>query len=348
MKMFVYTHRIDCDGLCSAAILKRYMDSKGIDGNIDFINYDPPEDLERIFRNISEMNGDSEVIIADFGYNDNLKDYADSCIKKFSSNGGKLAWLDHHKWDNTFLENLRKHADITLAKSDELCGAELVYNRYMKGDDVSEAIAKIGRDSDIDEWKTSPPKAKYSLTDPLGSLITYYNYLGTDNKTERRDLLMSIVDKLSTASLDDILSTDFDGPLFDGKLERDWNEYKHLSELKMKECIDNATEFSVGGDRYVVGFSDRILSSSYSGNGLIRQYNADVSIVFHNDGGMSFRRSSNNSAIKCDRLANLFEGGGHEYASGGRMHIRIKDDKDISEAKKLIERTIRNFYKEKG
>lgn len=341
MSIFVYTHRVDCDGMCSAAILKRYISKKKSEGKIGFIDYG--EAAEKAFSEIESLGKDSDVIIADFGCDKDLLKTAEKAITSLNTNGGSLTWLDHHKWDESAVKKISPMAKVRLSKSDEFCGAELSYLEYMKDDSLSQSLAKVGRDSDIDMWKTSPPSPKYAITQPLADLITYYNYLGRDDENKRNDLLLSIVDKLADAPSDVILSKDTAHPFWDALMEEGYREYKTLESSKLEDCLKKANTFNAGGHSYVMSFADRLLSSTTAGNALLREYDTDVAIVLRDTGVLSFRRNNGTKDVKCDGLAKLFGGGGHEFAAGGRLEYGITDEASKNRAEKEIESRIRSY-----
>ncbi len=345
MKVSIYTHRVDCDGICSAAILKRYIEKEHIEGRIDFINYDPRSELAEIFKEIGDLDGESTAIIADFGYNGQVEALAEQAFQKLKSKGGNIVWLDHHKWDDGGRQNLSRFAKIRLSKSDEFCGAELSFLEYMKDDKISEALAKLGRDADLDMWKTNPPSAKYALTLPIGNIITYYNYLGWKDREERRKLLSGLVNKLSKASLQQILTQDFKRPIWDNELESDWEKYRELEVSKLGECLQSSETFKSGNYNCSVGFADDIISSTLACRSMLTKDNTQIAFVFYQDGRLSVRRADSRPNIKCNEIARLFDGGGHEYAAGGNMGIEIQKPEDVLKAKDLIKRRFSEKYK---
>ncbi len=345
MKVSVYTHRVDCDGICSAAILKRYIEKENFEGRIDFINYDPPGELAEIFKEIGDLDSEATAIIADFGCSGGIESLAETAFRKLKSKGGNIVWLDHHKWDDGGRQNLSRFAKIRLSGSREFCGAELSYLEYMKDDKISEALAKLGRDADIDMWKTDPPSPTYALTLPIGNIITYYNYLGGKDREKRRKLLSSLVDKLSKVSLQQILNKDFKQPLWDKDLENDWEKYRGLEVSKLEECLSTAETFKSGSYSCSIGFADDIISSSLACGSLLTKGNTQIAFAFHQDGRLSIRRDNSRLDIKCNKIAKLFGGGGHEYAAGGNLGMEIQNTEDISKAKELIRSRFSTQYK---
>lgn len=342
MATFIYTHKADCDGVCSAAILERYVDLENVDSRVDFIDYGAL--AQKAFSRIEGLAYGSEVIIADFGCDISLLPAAERAISSLNKRGGKLVWLDHHKWDEESVRRLSPLAKVRLSKSDELCGAELSYLEYMGDDELSRRLAAIGRDSDIDMWKTNPPSPSYALTKPLADLITYYNYLANDDDDKRRGLLLSLVRKLSDAPLDRIVGKDFDNPFWDNEMQKDFSEYKKLETSKLEECLGSAETFKAGDYTFVIGISDRVLSTTTVGNALLNRYNADASFVVRETGLISIRRSTGRYSIKCDELAKLFSGGGHEYAAGGKLGYELKDLEAVKLAKSEIIKNVSAHY----
>lgn len=333
MKTFVYSHRRDPDGICSAAILKRHL---GSDGEIDFIDYDPVSELMDTFKEMEGLPKNSTIIIADFGVDPNVWEQVEPIIKNLKEkNGCKIEWSDHHKWDEGLLKEMEKYAEMNVVKSMEACGAELVYKKYMKGDKPSEALAKVGRDHDIDAWTRKPPKPAYALTFPLADLITYYNWLGVENRPKRRELLGRLADKLAKAPEEKLLNTDFGRPFWDAEMEHDLKEYEKVKEKKLDEFLGNAEVLGAGKYNFVLGRPDVLLSTSVAGDKILEKFDkADFAVIVYEDGKMSMRRR--NGEIKCNEIAALFGGAGHEYAAGGRMGFPVKSKEDYQRAKSEI------------
>lgn len=102
MKTFVYSHRRDPDGICSAAILKRHL---GDEGEIDFIDYDPVSELMDTFKEMEGLPKNSTIIVADFNVDPSNWEWVEPILKNLKEkNGCKIEWLDHHKWDEGLLK----------------------------------------------------------------------------------------------------------------------------------------------------------------------------------------------------------------------------------------------------
>ncbi len=341
-KTFVYSHRRDPDGICSAAILKRHLGNEGV---IDFIDFDPVSELMDTFKEMEGLQKNSTIIIADFSVDPGVWNRVEPILKNLKEkNGCKIEWSDHHKWDEGLLKEMGRYAEMNVAKSTESCGAELVYKKYMKGDKVSEALAKVGRDHDIDAWLHKPPKPAYALTFPLADLIIYRNYMAGGDRAGRRKLLNELVDKLAEASEEKLLNTDFGkSPFWDPEMEKEWKGYKKWEAEKFEECSRTADVMTAGKYKYVLGRPDDLLSTSMSSSRLLEKFtDADFSIVVYGDGKMSMRRR--NGEIKCNEIAALFGGAGHEYAAGGRMEFPVKKEEDYQKAKSVIAGRVANLY----
>lgn len=338
---FVYAHRRDPDGICSAAILKRHL---GTEGEINFIDYDPVSELEETFDEMKRLPPGSKIVLVDFGVDESSGDLVKSTVRQLKENGCSIEWLDHHKWEEGLLKEIGEYAGMDVAKSSEACGAELAYKKYMKVDKVSEALAKVGRDSDIDAWNHKPPKPAYALTFPLADLIIYYNYKAGNDRKLRKGLLNKLVDTLAVASEENLLNADFEKPPFwDAEMEMDWKDYNKLQEKKFEECSRSAEVLDAGKYRYVLGMPDDLLSTSMSSSHLLEKFDkADFSIVIYGDGKMSMRRR--NPEIKCNEIAKLFGGAGHEYAAGGRIGFSVKREEDYRKAKTAIAGRVANLY----
>lgn len=337
----VYAHGRDPDGICAAADLKRHL---GNEGEIDFIDYNPVSELMDTFREMEGLPKNSTIIIADFNVDPSNWKRVKPIIKNLKEKQAcKIEWLDHHKWDKGIVDGISKYVDLTLSKSEEACGAELVYRKYMKDDRVSEALAKVGRDSDIDAWSHKPPKPKYALTFPLADLIIYRNYRAGNDRKVRRKLLNGLVDKLAGASVENLLNADFKRPFWDAGMEKEWKDYKKLQGEKVEECSRTAEVINAGKYKCVLGRPDDLLSASVACNYLLEKFgDPDFSIVVYQGGKMSIRRR--NPEIKCGEIAKSFGGGGHDYAAGGRIGFSMERAEDYQRAKTLITERVAKMY----
>jgi oligoribonuclease NrnB/cAMP/cGMP phosphodiesterase (DHH superfamily) len=335
MKLFVYTHKKDLDGISAAAIMYRYAKKNELDAEIDFIDYSPTEELQDTFNRMKGIPSWSTLVLADFGYDANLEPYARTALEELNKRNVMVYWLDHHNWDANFKTEISKLAQLTVAESKESCGAELVYSKFMPDDKVSEALAKLGRDSDIDMWQAVPPTPNFGLTVPLGSVITYRNYTASGDTYKRHDLLFSLVKDLANASLDDLLSKETDTKFFDTNIRKDWESYKGLEKTKLAECINSAELMDIGHYRVAVSRADPIISTTVGGNAIVRNYHVDVSILINEFGTIGIRRD-NGGNVDCSAIARLFGGGGHVFAAGADLGFTVRNEEDLKKAKELL------------
>ncbi len=344
MDLFVYSHKKDCDGIFSAAIMRRYMEKKGLTGRINFIDYGPVNEIRAIFEEMKKIPPKSTVVIVDFGNNEEMEAMQLDVFGTLKRNGSDIFWLDHHMWRNEFKTKLAGMVDLTVtATGDEFCGAELAYRKFMPDDEISSALAKLGRDSDIDMWKRKPPTPKYSLTVPVGNLITYYNYIAGDDYAKRRDMLLKIVEKVSSASLENLLEEDLTKPIFDEELQKDYTKYLAVSSEKLNECLKSTEIFKVNGYAAAVGRVEPLISSTEAGNSIIRRYGVDVAVVLSGKTGLSVRRNNDRSEIDCSEIAKMFNGGGHVFAAGGRLDFEINTDADVKRAKETVKSRVSDY-----
>ncbi len=346
MTWYIYTHKKDLDGITSAAIMQRYLDKNKIAGHIDFIDYSPLEELMEIFAGVTKIPKDSTLVLVDFGANKTMESTALKAFEELHDKNVKIYWLDHHTWDTKFKDALSKYAEITISGSKEHCGAELTYAKFMHDDSISEGLAKLGRDADLDMWEKQPPFPNFGLTECLGNVITYYNYISRGDIRKRQELLFYIVKKLSTASLERILTKDFKNPFLDERLKEDYFAYKRLEESELRKCVDSAENVKFGKYKVVLGFAEPIISTTISGRNLISRYNADVAIVLSEYGSFGIRRSNERIEVDCGAIARLFNGGGHVFAAGGELGFKIKNKEDLEKAKELIKSRLNPFFAE--
>lgn len=344
MAWYIFTHKKDLDGITSAAIMQRYLDKNKIEGHIDFIDYSPLEELTVMFAHMANIPRDSTLVLVDFGENKTMEDIALRTFEELHKKNVSIHWLDHHNWDPKFKKELSKYAEITVSGSKEHCGAELAYAKFMPDDSVSEGLARLGRDADLDMWEKQPPSPNFGLTECLGNVITYYNYIARGDLKRRRELLLYIVKKLAAASLEKILTKDFKNPFLDDKSKEDYFTYKKLEASELRKCIDSAEKTNLGEYTLVISFAEPIITTTVSGRNLISHYNADIAIVLQESGSFGIRRNKDKTQLDCAEIARLFNGGGHVFAAGGEIGFKINNKEELEKAKGLIKARLTSFF----
>lgn len=293
MKVMIFSHESDLDGLYSAAIgLMRYPQAMtvflgyGIDNFNKLGNF--IHSATRYSSSSKEVGG--KIIIADLGLNDELIETCRKIFSDASSNAWKIMWVDHHPWSDQAIEAVKPFVEIVLDASGRKCAAELMYETILPGNKVAEKLASMAHTMDF--------FTNNQYLTPISELIRYYQTFP--------DFYYRLSDLASKSSK---------GILWDIEMQNDYNDYVRLRE-EAKEQVFASIQIREAG-RFKIAY---IQSSPYLQNSLFSQEvfsktNTDLVMLYSTKGKVSIRR--NNDAISCRSIAaNLPEGGGHDYAAG--------------------------------
>lgn len=293
MKVMIFSHESDLDGLYSAAIgLMRYPQAMtvflgyGIDNFNKLGNF--IHSATRYSSSSKEVGG--KIIIADLGLNDELIETCRKIFADAASNAWKIMWVDHHPWSDQAIEAVKPFVEIVLDASGRKCAAELMYETMLPGNKVAEKLASMAHTMDF--------FTNNQYLTPISELIRYYQTFP--------DFYYRLSDLASKSSK---------GILWDIVMQNDYNDYVRLRE-EAKEQVFASMQIRESG-RFKVAY---IQSSPYLQNSLFSQEvfsktNTDLVMLYSTKGKVSIRR--NNDAISCRSIAaNLPEGGGHDYAAG--------------------------------
>ena len=293
MKVMIFSHESDLDGLYSAAIgLMRYPQAMTV-----FLGYgtDNFNKLGNFIHSATRYSSSSKevggkIIIADLGLNDELIETCRKIFSDASSNAWKIMWVDHHPWSDQAIEAVKPFVEIVLDASGRKCAAELMYETMLPGNKVAEKLASMAHTMDF--------FTNNQYLTPISELIRYYQTFP--------DFYYRLSDLASKSSK---------GILWDIEMQNDYNDYVRLRE-EAKEQVFASMQIREAG-RFKVAY---IQSSPYLQNSLFSQEvfsktNTDLVMLYSTKGKVSIRR--NNDAISCRSIAaNLPEGGGHDYAAG--------------------------------
>jgi uncharacterized protein len=295
LNSIIVSHESDVDGVFSASIaLIRYPQSKLIFSSYGKDNFLRISDL--IYKEVVASQGNGLVIFTDLGLNDELISSISDIFSFLKSNSWSVLWIDHHPWSESALNLFHndKALQLILDRGGNKCASELIYEHLLYGNNRAKQLASIAHTSD------------YLLKDqdipPLPELIVYYRTLS--NFYSKLTLLAKRIS---------------DGVLWDTEMQADYNAYVSLrNEAKLRSLKMLRTQKLPSGlNMAVVPVSSYIQTSLFSEE-IFQKTAADVVFFFNKEAKVSIRR--NNPIIECNKIANgLIEGGGHEYAAGGKM-----------------------------
>lgn len=300
MKVMIFSHESDLDGLYSATIgLLRYPQAKTI-----FLGYGV-ENFQKLGNFIYSATQYSPecglIIIADLGLNDDL---IETCRQMFSDavrNGWKIMWIDHHPWSQQAINAINPFVEIVLDVSGSKCAADLMYETLLPGNTLARKLAGMAHTMDFftkDQYLT-----------PISELIRYFQ------------TFPDFYDRLS-----ELARKSAKGLLWDVEMQSDYNDYVRLRDEAKAQVLATMQVRATG--RFKIAFvqSSPYLQSSLFSEEVFAKTNTDLVMFYSAKGKVSIRR--NNESISCrDIAANLPEGGGHAYAAGATFK---SDPADIS------------------
>lgn len=298
MKVMIFSHESDLDGLYSAAIgLLRYPQAMTI-----FLGYGL-ENFQKLGNFIYSATYYSPerglIIIADLGLNDDL---IETCRQIFSDavrNGWKIMWVDHHPWSQQAIDVVKPFVEIVLDASGKKCAADLMYETFLPDNMLAGKLASMAHTMDFftkDQYLT-----------PISELIRYYQAF--PNFYER---MSELARKSAT------------GILWDVEMQSDYNEYSRLRDEAKTQVFATMQIRPAGKFKVAYVQSSPYLQNSLFSEEVFAKTNADLVIFYSAKGKVSIRR--NNDAISCrDVAANLPDGGGHTYAAGATFKSNPAD-----------------------
>lgn len=289
MKVMIFSHESDLDGLYSAAIgLLRYPQAMTI-----FLGYGA-ENFQKLGNFIHSATHYSAerglIIIADLGLSD---DQIETCKQIFTDavqNGWKIMWVDHHPWSQQAIEAVRPLVEIVLDASGNKCATDLMHETLLPDNALAGKLASMAHTMDFftkDQYLT-----------PISELIRYYQTF-----PDFYDRLSGLARKSAK------------GILWDVELQDDFNNYVRLRDEAKVQVFATMQVKPTGKFNVAYVQSSPYLQSSLFSEEVFSRTNADLAMFYSIKGKVSIRR--NNDSISCrDVAANLPEGGGHAYAAG--------------------------------
>lgn len=302
MKVIIFSHESDLDGLYSATIgLMRYPQAMTVFLGYGLDNFNKLgnfiQSATRYSSSPKEVGG--KIIIADLGLNDELIETCRKIFEDASSNAWKIMWVDHHPWSDRAIEAVRPFVEIVLDTSGRKCAAELMYETLLPGNIVAEKLASMAHTMDF--------FTNNQYLTPISELIRYYQTFP--------DFYYRLSNLASKSSK---------GILWDIEMQNDYNDYVCLRE-EAKEQVFASMQIREAG-RFKVAYiqSSPYLQSSLFSQEVFSKANTDLVMLYSTKGKVSIRR--NNDAISCRSIAaNLPEGGGHDYAAGATFNSDPSD-----------------------
>lgn len=304
------------DGIAAAAILFRYARLKKTDCRIGgFLNYSSTEEK---FEEMAKLKG-ALIFILDFSP-EQIKNL-DAKLKEISKQNKMAYWNCHHPYDaltvNTmmqYIHSLDFSGTLKNSKKEEtkLCSADLTCNKFLQNDKVATTLKTLAHD--IEFWVRENQDA-----------------------IKLADLIQAGFDK---KELIDILSR---GVTWSERFEKIRAEYLQKKEKAMQDLMKNLIIKKYVDLRFGFAVSSSILSSADAGQKMLDSHSAlDVAAILFRNGKISFRRRDYID-LDLSKLAELFNGGGHPYAAGGKIQKNISSE-NFEKIIFTLDRTLKDFF----
>ncbi len=311
MKVTIFSHESDLDGILSAAIgLIRFPQAR-----IVFLNYskDSFMKMKAFIETNPESKEEGLVIIADLGLNPDSV-LINLCIDTFSiaqKNNSRVLWIDHHPWSEETIRQIQPYAELVLESTGSKCAADLIYEKFLTGHPVAARLASLAHTMDyftFDQFLT-----------PTSELIRYYHTF-----PDRYNRLSNLARKSSL------------GILWDVQMQKEYGDFVVLRDEAKERAFSSLRVLSTGTVKTALVRTSPYIQNSLFSEEVFKRTGADLAIFYGGDGRISIRR--NNNDIPCNEIANkLVDGGGHPFAAGAMLRNDPNDlDSVISELETAV------------
>jgi len=314
MRVIICTHEADIDGMYSASVaLMRFPRSK-----VSFYNYGR-DNFKKMFDYLKyeSKTKDGLAIISDLGINDdNVSDLCVESIQYLKKRHWSVIWVDHHPWHRKSLMSIRKLVKLFHDSSGKKCATELMYEKFMYKNKNAEQLKSIAHSSD---FMSNVKNHDFRLSE----LIHFYK-----NSANSKQSLESLVQKASK------------GILWDSDMQKDYTKFIKISDFQKKESLKTLTIKKILSLKVAFAFTYPYVQTSLFSHELFSNPKIDLAMLFNRRGKVSIRR--NTDRISCNKIASyLVEGGGHDFASGGKLQSNPRNIKAcIKEMEEAIIRTL--------
>lgn len=315
MKVFIFSHEADLDGLYSAAIgLLRYPQAATV-----FLGYgvDNMQKMGNFLYSATHFSNERGiVIVADLGLNDDAIETCRQIFADASKNGWKLMWVDHHPWSQAAIDMVKEHAELVHDPSGNKCAADLMYEKLVPGNSLAQKLASMAHTMDFftkDQYLT-----------PITELIKYYQ-----NFPDFYERLAALAQKSAQ------------GILWDADMHEDYAKYSRLRDEAKVQALSALQVRTVDGVKVAYIPASPFLNSSLFSEEVLAATGADLAMFYSVKGKVSIRRS--NERVSCRQVAaNLPEGGGHDYAAGATFKSDPADAQAvIAELESAVAKAVR-------
>jgi len=213
----------------------------------------------------------------------------------------EIIWIDHHK-PGVNISNTP--ANLKLILDPNSPSASLMVQKYFNlNDPISVKISEIATRADT--WRLDTETQDWM--DAVAGVLFF---------KENPETIVSALKNLDITKVEGILK-----------------KYKAEKETAKQELLKNTVVRELHGHTISVSLAPDILTGSESADIVLKNTQSEIQIILKPEGWMSFRRRKD-SQVNLITLAKIFNGGGHEYASGAELGMAVSAEnfKTVAEA----------------
>ncbi|MHA1596337.1 MAG: hypothetical protein ACTSWV_01705 [Candidatus Asgardarchaeia archaeon] len=284
VKNIIVTHG-DLDGICSAAIVMR----KVPDAFVTFSG------AGRCYEKIKLLNGSGKnLYILDMGLNYSYTHKTYSTLRRLKERGWKIFWIDHHVWDRRWVEKIGEVVDRLVIDRERVTG-EIVLETF-GGDDFSEELARIARDSDT--------------LNRGNEYVRMYEYAINYKGYKAGHYLI----KLFKESI-----------LVDDTIKNWAEEGEKIDKLSVEVGKRGRIFKTKSGTKYTfLDLRGKKINGIVSAHAASRFLGVDFVVVMYKNDRISFYRGEGRD-VDILRIAKMFGGGGHPFSCGVKLKLATWD-----------------------
>ncbi len=294
INIYNITHSTDMDGMSSAALLVH--NYRIPLKNIMFISYDEKR-FDYTIKKIGNMRAKSDVFIfSDYMANKRQANAIKRVVMRLKKDSNIVIWLDHHPWSDETFRLISKYCDIIIAGENRyMCGAQIVYDVLCEKDRYGDSITKLAHTADF--GLTS--KTNETWLRRIASAVRYSNNIEDIEKAD-----MSLRRVVKAVSMKDTKNN---------YVKKIADRFVSQSRKGTKRLLSNLATINVNGVKIMAGFGKKLQTQEVCTK-ILKRFKADIAIYIDVNERRVHMRSK--GRIYCSRLAVLYGGGGHPYASG--------------------------------
>jgi oligoribonuclease NrnB/cAMP/cGMP phosphodiesterase (DHH superfamily) len=134
------------------------------------------------------------------------------------------------------------------------------------------------------------------------------------------------------------------GIFWDEDLQQEYeNQYIPLKEAAMSSAMKSLSIHEINGLLVAITESPRILPKSLLSERIFEEKpNVIIAALYSPDGTISIRRKANTD-IKCDKIAQRLNGGGHSYAAAGIIKDNVEQVLTTSRVVKELQKILNDL-----